>query len=108
MVEFFFLKGTLVQPKSVTGVSSCNNEEPRKVWGKTDNWFPIQPRKNIVNFVPASQRVEVLNLVEFFFLKGTLVQPKSMTGVSSCDTEGPWKVCRKLAPGFLFNPEKNM
>ena len=30
-----------------------------------------------MNFVPASQ-IEILNLVELFFLKGTLIQPKTV------------------------------
>ena len=41
--DSFFLKGTLVEPKSVAQVSSYDTERPWKVWGESDYWFPIQP-----------------------------------------------------------------
>ena len=76
----------------MAGVSSCNTERPWKVWGKSDYWFSIQPEKKSVNFVPASQRVEISNLMLWFFLKGTLLEPKPLAGVSSYDTEVSWQV----------------
>ena len=79
LVEFFLLKGTLVQPKPVTGLSSCDTEGPWKVWGKTDNWFQIQPRKKICEFCSSEPKGQNFKFGNFFFLKGTLVQPKSMT-----------------------------
>ena len=39
------LKGTLFQPTTVSGASSCDTEGPWRVWAKTDNWFPIQLAK---------------------------------------------------------------
>ena len=73
----------------MAGVSSCDTERPWKVLGKSDYRFPIQPRKNSVNFVAVSQRVEISYLMGVVFLKGTLVQPKSVAGVSSYYTEKP-------------------
>ena len=67
-------------------------ERPWKVWGKSDSRFPIQPRKKSVNFVPASHRVEIWNFMVCFFLKGTLVEPKTLAEVSSDDTQGSWEV----------------
>ena len=86
-----FLKGTLVHPKTVAGTSSYHIEGPWQVWRKSDSWFPIQPRKS-GNFVPASRRVKISNLMGCFFLKGTLVEPKTVTQASCYDIERPWKV----------------
>ena len=55
-MEVFCLKGTLIQPKTVVGVSSCDTKEPWKVSGKTDSWFSIQPRKNSADFVEAGEK----------------------------------------------------
>ena len=89
---WFFPKGTLLEPKRFAGVSSYDTEVSWQVWGKTDCWFPIQPRKKSANFLPASQRVEISNLTGCFFLKGTLVEPKTVTQASCYDIERPWKV----------------
>ena len=91
----FFLKGTLVQPNTLAGVSSHDTERSWQVWGKTYSWFLSQPRKKSANFVPASQRVEISNLMGLVFLKGTLVESKTVAGVSSCDTERPWQLLGK-------------
>ena len=45
-----------------------------------------------MNFVPAKQRVEISTLMGLFFVKGTLVDPKTVAPVSSYDPERPWKV----------------
>ena len=105
---WFFLKATLVEQKSAAGVSACDTERLWKVWGKSDYWFPIQARKKSVNFVPASQRVEILNLMGLFFVKGTSVHPKTVAGVSSCDTERPWEVWGKSEYSFQFRLGKNL
>ena len=55
-IALFCLKGTLVQPKTVAGVSCCDTEGPSKVWGKTDSWFPIQPRKNCANLIDSGEK----------------------------------------------------
>ena len=86
---WFFLKATLLEPKTVAGVSFRDTERPWKVLGKTDYRFSIQPRKNSVDFVPASQRVEISYLMGVVFLKGTLVQPKTVARVSPYYTEKP-------------------
>ena len=83
----FFLKDTLLVPKTLAGVSSSDTEGSWQVWGESDGWFPIEPRKKSANFVPASHRVEISNLMGLVFLKGTLVEPKTLAGVSSFDTE---------------------
>ena len=59
----FFVKGTLLEPKPLAGVSSYDTEVSWQVWGKTDTWFPVQPRKKSANFVPATRRVEISNLM---------------------------------------------
>ena len=101
-----FLKDTLVHPKTVAGVSSYDTEGPCQVWRKTDSWFPIQPRKKSANFVPASCRVKISNLMGWFFLKGTLVEPKTVTRVLCYDTEKPWKVWGESDCRFSIKPRK--
>ena len=101
-----FLKGTLAQPKIVTGASSDDTEGSWQVWGKTDSWFLIQPRKKSANFVPASQRVKISNFMVLFFLKGTLLEPKPLAGVSSYDTEVSWQVWEKTDCWFPIQPRK--
>ena len=102
----FFVKGTLLEPKPLAGVSSYDTEVSWQVWGKTNSWFPIQPRKKSANFIPASHRVEISNLMWWFFPKGTLVEPKTVTRVSCYDTERPWKVWEESDNWFLIQPRK--
>ena len=64
----------------------------RKFGVKLTPDFQFSPEKNSLNFVPASQEVKISNFMGLFCLKGTLVQLKTVAGVSCCDTEGPWKV----------------
>ena len=59
----------MIQQKSVTGVSSCDTEGPWKVWGKTDKWFQIQPKKKFVNFVPASLEGRNFKFGRMYFSK---------------------------------------
>ena len=73
-----FLKGIMVEPKTLAGVSSYDTEGSWQVWGKSDCWFPIEPRKKSANFVPARHRVEISNLMGWFFLNVTLVEPKTV------------------------------
>ena len=72
--------------------SAYNTEVSWQVWEKTDSWFPIQPRKNPANFLPSSQRVETSNLMGLVFEKGTLLDPKTVAGLSSYDTKVSWQV----------------
>ena len=101
-----FLKGTLVHPKTVAGVSSYHTEGPWQVWRKTDSWFPIQPRKKSANFAPASHRVKISNLIGLVFQKGTLVDPKTVAGVLSYDTEVSWQILGKTGSWFPIQPRK--
>ena len=78
LMGLFFVKGTLVDPKTVVGVSSCETERAGENWGKNDYKFPIPTRKKSVNLVPANQRREISNLMGWFFVKGTLVEPKTV------------------------------
>ena len=50
-------------------------------------------KKFVVNLgeVPPS-KIEISNFMRFFPLKGTLIQLKTLVGVSSYDTKGPWKL----------------
>ena len=96
----------MVEPKTVAGVSFYDTRGPWKVWRKTDYWFPIEPKKKSVNFVPGSQRVENSTLMGLFFVKGRLVHPKTVAGVSSGDTERSWKVWRKIDYLFPIQPRK--
>ena len=84
----FCLKGTLVQPKTLKGVSFCDTERLWKVQGKINSWFPIQLRKKWVNFLGAGGSNETSNFIGLFCLEGKLLEPKTFTGVSSCDKEG--------------------
>ena len=78
-----------------------------EVWGESDFWFPLQLRKNSAKFIQANQRVEISNFMRLFYLKDMLFQPKTVAGVSSCDTEGPWIVWRKTYSWFPIPPKKN-
>ena len=68
-IGLFFLKGTLVQPKNLTGVSSCDTDGPWKVYGETDSWFPIQPREGSANFVEPSEKGQNLKFNGIAFSK---------------------------------------
>ena len=103
-----FLKGTVVQPKTVAGISSCGTESPWQVWGGIDSWFRIEPKEKSANFVPASHRVKISNLMGWFFLEGTLVEPKAVAGVLSDDTEGPWQVLGKTKLLVSYSAQKNL
>ena len=106
LMRLVFLEQTLVQQKTVAGVSSYETEVSWQVWGESDSWFPIQHRKKSANFVPESQWLEIANLIGWFFLKGTLVEPKTVLGVSSDDTEVSWRVWEKADPWFPIKPRK--
>ena len=103
--DCFCLKGTLIQPKTVAGVSSCDTKGPWKVWGKTDTWFPIQPKKNSANFVEAGKKGRKFKFYGFFLSKRYIGSTKTVVGLETCDTEGP-KFEGKLTPGFQFSPKK--
>ena len=106
---WFSLKGTLVEPKTLAGDLSYETEGSWQVLRKTDCWFPIQPIKKSANFIPASERAKISNLMGWFFLKGTLVKPKIMALVSCYDTERPWKVWGgNMTTGLQLSREKNL
>ena len=84
----FFLKGILVESETLTGVFFPDTKGLWKGWDKTESWFTIQPRKNLVNVDRAGQKDKISNFFSFLFLKGELVEPKIWTGASYPDTEG--------------------
>ena len=106
LMGLVFLKGTLVEPKTLAGNSCYQTERPWEVWGESDYWFPIQPRKKSANFVPVSHRVEISNLMGWFFVKGTLVEPKTLGEVSCYQTERPWEVWGESGYWFPIQPSK--
>ena len=69
LMGWFCLKGILVQPKTVAGVSSYDTEGPWKIWGETDYWFQNQPRKNSANFVQASKKGRNIKIYRIVFSK---------------------------------------
>ena len=90
LMGLLFLKGTLVQPQTVAGVSSCDTEGPGKVWGQTDSWFPIQAPQKICEFHSSEPR-------------GSKFQEFPLV-----NTEGHGKFRGKLTPGFLSRAKKNI
>ena len=102
----FCPKGSLVQLKTVAGVSSCDTERPSKVWGKTCTWFSIQPQKNWVNFLRACQKVKISNFNGWFCLKDELLEQKIDRTVSCADSEGLWKVSAKSESWFPIQPSQ--
>ena len=78
---WFFLKVTLIEPNIVARVSSCDTEKLWKVLGKSNYWFPIEPRKKSVTFILARQRVKISNFMGLVLLKGTLIEPKTVIRV---------------------------
>ena len=83
-----------------TAISCFDSEGLWKVSAKSESWFPNQPTKRWVNFVRAGESDEISNFNGLFCLKGNLLQPKSFTGGSSCETEGRWKVSAKTELWF--------
>ena len=102
----FCLKGTLIQPKTVAGVSSCDTKGPWKVWGKTDTWFPIQPKKNSANFVEAGKKGRKFKFYGFFLSKRYIGSTKNCGR-----TWNLWhwraKVWGKTNSWFPIQPKKN-
>ena len=72
---FFFLKGKLVEPETLSGVSCPDTKGLWKVWGQTESGFPIQPPKNFENFFQVGRKVKISNFIGLFFVKGKLVEP---------------------------------
>ena len=69
--------------------------DQERTWrGKLTPGFQFCLGKVLPISVNRARRVRTSDFIGLFFLKGTLVQPKNVTGVSSCDTDGPWKVSR--------------
>ena len=87
-IGFFFLKGKLVEPETFRGISCPDIEGLWNFWGQTESRFPIEPPKNLENFFRVGEKVKIPNFIGFFFLKGKLVEPETLSGVSCPDTEG--------------------
>ena len=88
----------------MAGVSSSDTERPWEIWGKSDYRFSINTRKKSVNFLPKSKMVKISDFMVWFFLKGTLLEPKSLAGVLSYETEGSWQVLGKTDCWFPIQP----
>ena len=65
-IAWFYLKDKSLEQKIDTEGSCPDTEEPWKVWGKTDSWFPIQSRKNCANYFQAGQKVQNSIFMGFF------------------------------------------
>ena len=74
-IGLFFVKGKLVEPENLSGVSWPDTEGLWKVWGQTESGFPIQPPKNSENFFRVGRKVKISNFIGLFFVKGKLVEP---------------------------------
>ena len=46
------------------------------------------PKEKLVNFFPVDKRVKISNFIGWFCLKRKLLEQKTDTGVSFCDTDG--------------------
>ena len=65
-IAWFYLKDKLLEQKIDAEGSCPDTEEPWKVWGKTDSWFPIQSRKNCANSFQPGQKVKNSIFMAFF------------------------------------------
>ena len=74
-IGLFFVKGKLVEPENLSGVSCPDTKGLWKVWGQTELGFPIQPPKNSENFFRAGRKVKISNFIGLFLVKGKLVEP---------------------------------
>ena len=75
---WFWLKEKLPEQKSDTGLSCPDIEGPWKVWGDSDSWFPIQPRKKSANFIPACQKMEIWNFT-------IVLSKRYISSIKNCD-----------------------
>ena len=107
----FCVKGTVLQPKTFTWVSFCDTKRRWKVWAKTESCFPNQPPKNYSICFQEAKRVQISNFIAFFWLKGKLLVPKTLSGLSFCYTEVwtfillHWRAL-KTKSGFEVSPQK--
>ena len=90
--RWFRLKEKLLEEKMDTSVSCPDSKELWKVSAKSEPWFPIQHKKNRVNFVRAGEAIKISNFVGGFSLKDKFLEQKLDTAVSSIHSEGLWKV----------------
>ena len=59
VIGLVFLKGKLLEPQSLTGVSCPVTAGLWKVWGKTESWFPIQAPQGRENLFRMGKKVEI-------------------------------------------------
>ena len=89
-------------------VSSCDSKGLWKVLGETDSRFSNQARKSSVTFVEAGEKSQNFKFHGIVVSKRCiLAQPKPVTGVSSSDTEMPWKVWGKTYSWYPVHPKKS-
>ena len=94
-IGWFCLKGTLVQPKNVVGLSSCD----------TESWFPIQPTKN-AKISSSRQEGQNFNFIGWFCLKDKFLEQKTDTTDSCLTVKGCAKVSAKSESWFPIQPTK--
>ena len=87
----------------MVGVLSCDTEGPWKVWGKTDSWFLVEPRKTCANFVEASKKIKISNFIRWFYLKDKFLDQKLTQQFPVLKLKGHGKFGGKLTPGFQFS-----
>ena len=91
----FVWKENCLNQKTFTRVLLGDTKELWKVWDKTKCWFPNQHPKNWSICFQLPKRVQISTFSGFFCLKGTLLEPKTLTQVLVSETEGLWKVWAK-------------
>ena len=103
---WFRLKEKLLEEKMDASVSCPDSKELRKVSAKSESWFPIQHKKNWVNFLWAGEKVKISNSIGCFCLKDKLPEQKTDTAVSCPDSKELWKVSAKSKPWFPIQHKK--
>ena len=75
-------------------------------FGQKPTPLPCQKKKRKKNGEFLSSMLKGSNFIGSFCLRGKLLETKTFTGVSFCDTEGPWKVWAKTKSWFLNQHKK--
>ena len=86
--SWFSVKDKFLEQKIDTAVPCPDTEGSWKVSPQSELWFPIQPKKEWVNFPQAGKKSKIPNFVGWFCLKDKLLGQKTDTAVSCPDTEG--------------------
>ena len=92
----FEVSMVLPAPRKLTHLFQADLEIPIQLLHLTamkilgENWFlaPNSVQKKLINFFGVSEKFEISNFIGLFFVKGKLVELKTVTGLFFCDTEG--------------------